>query len=69
MSFNKKFLQDITTLKNLLKSEGSERFYFIYVKKADAYVGSSESIKFIDKFVEKYLNTSEEFYTIDQPIS
>jgi hypothetical protein len=64
MSFNKKYLHDVEVLEEVLLSEGSERFYFLYVKTADMYIGSSESIEFINVFVDKFEEANEEFYSL-----
>lgn len=46
MSFNKKFLPELEEMKRLYESYGHERFIEIY-SKADAFVGSTESIEFV----------------------
>jgi hypothetical protein len=66
MSINKIFVPEKKELKQFLKSNGSELFYSRYVKKADALIGSSKSIDYIDKFINKYSNENDSvFFELD----
>ena len=48
----------------MLLENGSDNFYWKYVKSTDAYIGSEESIEFIDKFMKKYYENNKEFHTL-----
>jgi len=66
MSINKIFVPEKKELKQFLKNNGSELFYLRYVKKADALIGSSKSIDYIDKFINKYSNENDSvFFELD----
>jgi predicted neutral ceramidase superfamily lipid hydrolase len=64
MSFNKKYLPTKKELINILSKNGSNNFYIGYVKTVDAYIGSSESMDFIDEFVSKWRESENEFYDL-----
>jgi hypothetical protein len=64
MSFNKKYLPIKEDLITILLENGSNRFYIWYVKTVDAYIGSTESIEFIDTFVDIWRSADAEFYSI-----
>ena len=66
MSINKIFVTERKLLKQFLKDNGSELFYYRYVKKTDVLIGSSKSIDYIDKFKNKYRNESDSvFFELD----
>ena len=66
MSINKVFVQEKKALKEYLKNNGSKLFYLRYVKNADALIGSSKSIDYIDKFKNKYRNENDSvFFELD----
>jgi predicted neutral ceramidase superfamily lipid hydrolase len=64
MSFNKKYLPTKEELITILLERGSDDFYRGYVKTVDAYIGSVESMEFMDKFVDKWTSTKKEFHSI-----
>jgi hypothetical protein len=53
MSINKVFLPELKELKEFLHLHGEERFYQRFIKNREAFIGPSNSIKFIDEFIEK----------------
>jgi hypothetical protein len=61
MSFNKKYLPTKEELITILLECGSDDFYRGYVKTVDAYIGSVESMEFMDKFVDKWISADKEF--------
>ena len=66
MSINKIFVPEKKALKEFLKCKGSTSFFRRYVKNADALIGSSKSIDYIDKFKNKYRNENESvFFKLD----
>jgi hypothetical protein len=66
MSINKVFVPERKALKEFLKDNGSELFYSRYIKKTDALIGSSKSIDYIDKFINKYSNENDSvFFELD----
>ena len=64
MSFNKKYLPTEKELVTILSENGSDSFYRGYVKTVNAYIGSPESMDFIDAFVDKWRNSENQFYDI-----
>lgn len=64
MSINKVYLPEIDKLKEFLNLQGSKQFYFRYIRKREAFIGSSNSMKFIDKFIKKYESVSTDFKNI-----
>lgn len=64
MSINKVYLPKIEKLTNFLEKNGSERFYFTYIKNREAFIGSNKSMKFINQFIDKYESTSADFKSI-----
>jgi len=66
MSINKVFVPERKALKEFLKHNGSKSFYLRYAKKVDALIGSSKSIDYIDKFINKYRNENDSvFFELD----
>jgi cell fate (sporulation/competence/biofilm development) regulator YmcA (YheA/YmcA/DUF963 family) len=53
MSFNKKYLGSLDDVKNLFERLGEDEFVKIF-KKADALIGKSEAIEFIDSIMKNY---------------
>jgi hypothetical protein len=64
MSFNKKYIPTKRELITILSENGSSNFYNGYVKKVDAYIGSPESMDFINEFVDKWRLDDSEFYDL-----
>ena len=62
MSINKVFLPERKSLKEFLKQNGSQSFYKRYAKNVDALIGSSKSIDYIDKFINKYRNENDSVF-------
>ena len=62
MSINKVFVPEKKVLKQFLEQNGSELFYKRYVKNADALIGSSKSIDYIEEFKNKYRNESDSVF-------
>jgi len=57
MSFNKKYLPSLETLQEDYENFGEEEFFAKYIKKVDAFIGSSEALDYIEKVREnKYKN-------------
>jgi len=52
MSFNKRYIPEISKLKELLVEMGEKQFLKIYLFNPDARIGSKESLDFIDKVYE-----------------
>lgn len=66
MSINKIYLPEVNVLEDYLSREGSASFNMRYVRKREAFIGSSESIEFINNFYIKYSrNESSEFTEIN----
>jgi hypothetical protein len=66
MSINKLFVPDRKSLKEFLKQNGSKLFYSRYSKNVDVLIGSSKSIDYIDKFINKYKNGNDSvFFKMD----
>lgn len=65
MSFNKVIVPVEEVLKAFLKSNGSNNFYYRYLKKVDSMIGDSKGIKFIEMFEIKYYENLEEFNELD----
>jgi hypothetical protein len=66
MSINKVFVPERKSLKEFLKQNGSELFYSRYAKNIDVLIGSSKSIDYIDKFINKYRNENDSvFFKMD----
>ncbi len=53
MGFNKKVVKDLETVKTELAERGESEFVRIY-SKCDAFMGSSEGIKFIEETLNNY---------------
>jgi hypothetical protein len=51
MGFNKKYVRPLETLKEELKNNPDSINYYM---KADAFIGSKESIDYLDEFWEEY---------------
>lgn len=64
MSINKVYLPETDKLKEFLNLHGSTQFYFRYIRKRETFIGSSNSMKFIDKFIKKYESISTNFKNI-----
>lgn len=64
MSINKVYLPKIDKLKEFLNLHGSNQFYFKYIRNREVFIGSSNSMKFIDKFIKKYESISTDFKNI-----
>jgi hypothetical protein len=62
MSINKIFVPEKKVLRQFLEQNGSELFYKRYVKSADALIGSSKSIDYIEEFKNKYRNESDSVF-------
>jgi hypothetical protein len=58
MSINKIYLPELKVLEDTLSESGSQFFYFRYVRNREVFIGSSESIEFINQFTKKYEVTS-----------
>ena len=56
MSINKIYLPGVQILEDYLSTNGSSSFNIRFVRNKDAFIGPSESIKFIERFSEKYYN-------------
>lgn len=56
MGFNKKYVRSLNELKEELNELGKDRFIHIY-SKADALIGPSDSIKFIQNTIESSKNS------------
>ncbi len=56
MGFHARYLPAVPELKEQLKQHGLVAFANMYIH-ADALVGSDESIKFVDKQINKHLKT------------
>lgn len=54
MSINRINLPGVEVLENHLKENGSKSFFNLYVRKRDAFIGSDESINFIEHFCKEY---------------
>lgn len=73
MSFNKRFVRSLPEVKEEYFEQGHEEFVKIY-KKADAFIGPSDSIDFIEaRFKGPYKKTlleviSDWFYGLKQRI-
>ena len=59
MSINKKYIQDLEQLQQILEKNGPEWFYKSYVIMPDALIGPSESIQFISDFADLYESTGD----------
>ena len=51
MGFNKCYLQSLDEMKKIVEENGVEYFLNLY-KKCDCIIGSSESIKFLNKIIK-----------------
>lgn len=54
MSINRIYLPEIEVLENYLKENGSHKFYYLYVRKREAFIGSDKSIDFVEQFCKDY---------------
>lgn len=64
MSFNKLLVPDLDKLQKFLQEKGSVAFYSRFIRKMDAFIGPSDAVKFLDKFIEKYDKEDIEFFEI-----
>ena len=64
MGFNKLYAPELEVLEEYLSKYGSEDFYFAYIRKREAFIGSVKSINFLDKFMERYEKETEPFYEL-----
>ena len=64
MSFNKLFVPELEYLQESLKNNGSHQFFKQYVNKRDAFIGPSEAVEFLDKYIERYDKAVIEFFEI-----
>lgn len=64
MGFNKLHAPELEVLEEYLSKYGSEDFYFAYIRKREAFIGSVKSIDFLDKFMERYEKETEPFYEL-----
>lgn len=64
MGFNKLHAPDVEVLTEYLSKYGSDDFYFAYIRKREAFIGSVKSIDFLDKFMERYEKSKEPFYKL-----
>lgn len=53
MSFNKRYLPDIETLKSDYEKLGIDDFYIRHIKRVDAFIGSTEALDFVNSIIEK----------------
>lgn len=66
MSINKIYLPEVEKLKEFLKENGSSKFFMRYIRNRDAFIGSNDSMDFIDNFCKKYKkNGTTEFTAIN----
>lgn len=69
MGFNvRHYPEDVKILEDKLKNEGSHYFYNMYIKRVDCWMGSEkgkESERFIEKFMNKYNESDEEFHVLE----
>lgn len=59
MGFNKMYLPELAALTKTLQEEGHDRFIELWVQrflKADAIMGSVESLRFLEQFINKEYN-------------
>ena len=61
MSFNKRYLPTEKELIKFLYENGSDMFWRRFIKSTDAFIGSSESIDFVDTFMNKWTSVDEQF--------
>ena len=67
MSINKIYLPELKKLEFDLKEIGSSKFFMRYVRNREAFVGSCDSMDFVDNFCKKYnKNGTTEFTEINQ---
>jgi hypothetical protein len=64
MGFNKLHAPEIEVLIEYLSKYGSNDFYFSYIRKREAFIGSNKSIDFLGKFMERYEKETEPFYEL-----
>lgn len=64
MSFNKLFVPEVEYLQEFLKNNGSLKFFNQYVNKRDAFIGPTDSVDFLNKFIERYDKAVIEFFEI-----
>ena len=61
MSFNKRFLPEIEVLKKRRDEYDNDRDFFnAIVGKADCFIGSEESLSYLDEIEERLLKDDEE---------
>lgn len=68
MGFNKMYIPEIDSLKKSLLEMGNERFAELWVRrydKADAIIGSRESMDFLEQFIKREYNGTK----VDQKIT
>jgi len=54
MSINKIYLPELKVLQDTLSRTGNQSFYFRYIRNKDTFIGSNESIEFINQFIKNY---------------
>lgn len=67
MGFNKMYLPELTVLKKDLTERGHDEFAATWVKryeKADAILGSVESLRFLEQFINNEYNGTKTNQTI-----
>lgn len=70
MGFNKLFIPSVDTLKNELLTKGNEQFFKDWARrytKADAVLGSEESIDFIKQFIAGEYDVTESSSFSNEP--
>lgn len=59
MSINKIYLPEVELLKSFLQEHGKEKFFNRFIRKREAFIGSSESFKFIEEFAEDWIRLDD----------
>lgn len=54
MGFNKRYLPELEDLKRKRIELGDDFFYKMYITSPDAVIGPSESINYLEEFVEDH---------------
>jgi len=54
MSFNKRYLPSIESLKEDYEKLSLSEFYIRHIKRVDAFIGATESLDFINEVFEEY---------------
>lgn len=55
MSFNKRYIPAIETLKADYEKLSLEDFYVRHIKRVDAFIGSGPALEFINEVTEEYI--------------